>query len=195
MPEGAIDVSSLPDGPDAVIDPASVPRGEVLEFPPAPDVPDGDLSEEVAAAVSVLYGELIAGDFTDEQWEAFDTIANSGDPRLAWLIADHIRVFVPIAQSEPGMTQARAIEINNRLEETAAQLTGLEFQQFGAWNPLTSTLIAWDIPEPPNYLAGKRNIYSPVEPAWESLMDDNSVVDWRIAVSYTHLTLPTILLV
>ena len=45
---------------------------------------------------------------------------------------------------------------------------------------MTSTLIAWDIPEPPDYLTGKRNIYTPVEPAWESLMDDNSVLDWRI---------------
>ena len=35
-------------------------------------------------------------------------------------------------------------------------------------------------PEPPSYLAGKRNIYSPMEPAWEALRDDNSVVAWRI---------------
>jgi len=178
--EGAIDVSSLPDGPDAVIDPATVPRGELIEFGPAPDVPEGDLSEEVAAAVSLLWGQRIPGDFTEEQFEAFETIGNSGDPRLAWLVADHIRVFVPLAQAVPGMTQARALEINDRLELTATQLTGLEFARFASWNPLTNNLIGWDIPEPPNYLEGKRNIYVPLEPAWENLMVDNSVVDWRI---------------
>ena len=178
--EGAIDLSTLPDGPPAMIDPATIPRGEPIDFAPAPDVPEGDLSEEVAAAVATLYGQRIPGDFTDEQWAAFETIGNSGDPRLAWLIADHIRVFVPLAQAAPGMTQARAIEINDRLELTATQLTGVEYQQFGAWNPLTNNLIAWDVPEPPNYLEGKRNIYIPLEPAWEALMVDNSVLDWRI---------------
>ena len=177
--EGAIDVSGLPDGPDAVIDPATIPRGEPIDFGPAPDVPEGELSAEVAAAVALLYGQQVGGDLTDEQWAAFETIGASGDPRLAWLISDHIRVFVPLAQ-QAAISQARAIQINDMLEATASQLTGLQFTQFASWNPLTNTLIAWDVPAPPNYLEGKRNIYTPLEPAWVSLMDDNSVLDWRV---------------
>ena len=142
--EGAIDVSGLPDGPDAVIDPATIPRGEPIDFGPAPDVPEGELSAEVAAAVALLYGQQVGGDLTDEQWAAFETIGASGDPRLAWLISDHIRVFVPLAQ-QAAISQARAIQINDMLEATASQLTGLQFTQFASWNPLTNTLIAWDL--------------------------------------------------
>lgn len=174
-----IDVSSLPDGPPAVIDPATIPRGQEVDFGAIPDYAEGPLSEEVAAAVTSLYGRQITGDLSDDQIEALATIENSGDARLAWLISDHLRVFVEVALPQ-GVSQARAIQINDLLEQTAAGLTGLEFQQFGAWNPLTSSLIAWDIPAPPDYLAGKRNIYTAIEPAWEDLLVDNSVVDWRI---------------
>ena len=174
-----IDVASLPDGPAAVIDPATIPRGELVDFGPAPEVPDGPLSDDVAAAVETLYGQPISGRLTNFQVTAFDTIAQSGDPRLAWLLSDHIRVWIRVAQAS-GITQDFAIEVNNLLESSAGQLTGLTFSNFEVWNPLTSALIAWDIPAPPNYLEGKRNIYVSVEPAWQALMDDNSVVDWRI---------------
>jgi len=180
LPEStAVDINNLPDGPLAMVDPATVPRGEEIDFGPAPDVPDGPLSDEVAAAVAVLYGQPVGALLDEAEVEALVTIANSGDPRLAWLLSDHIRVAVRLAQNG-GATQIEFFEINGLLESTAGQLTGQEFSELGAWNPLTSALIAWDIPEPPDYLAGKRNIYIPVEPAWAALMTDNSVLDWRI---------------
>ena len=179
----AIDTSGLGDGPPAVIDPSTIPRGEVIDFGTAPDVPDGPLSEEVAAAVALLYGQPIESLIDDAQRDALATIGASGDPRLAWLLSDHIRVYIELASRTirtQGLQPDEFIEISGLIEAAASQLTGQQFSELGAWNPLTSALIGWDIPEPPDYLAGKRNIYTPIEPAWEALMTDNSVLDWRI---------------
>ena len=162
-----------------MIDPATIPRGQTIDFGTAPDIPDGPLSEEVAAAVAVLYGQAVPGFLSPEQREALETIGESGDIRLAWLISDHIRVNINLGQLQ-GLGQIDLIESNELLEVAATGLTGLQFEEFRAWNPLVNTLIGWDIPEPPDYLAGKRNIYTSLEPAWEPLMSDNSVVDWRI---------------
>ena len=166
-------------GQPAVIDPDTIPRGEVSDFGEAPDVPDGPLSDEVAAAVALLYGQPLTTRLTDLQLEALDTIGASGDPRLAWLLADHIRVAINLARLT-GLTEPEFFDMNDRLEEAARELTGLNLVRLVAWNPLTNALIAWDIPEPPDYLAGKRNIYTPLEPAWNNLLVDNSVLDWRI---------------
>lgn len=135
-------------GQPAVIDPATIPRGEVIDFGPAPDVPDGPLSEEVAAAVALLYGGQIGATLTQPQRSALLTIGDSGDPRLAWLLSDHIRVYLRIAQSG-GITEEEFFENNDLLEAVAGRLTGQTFPQFGAWNPLTNALIGWDIPELP----------------------------------------------
>jgi len=175
-----IDIASLPDGPPASIDPATIPRGEPIDFGPAPESPDGPLSAEVQAAVDRLYGSNRAlGLLDDDDFAALDTIAASGDPRLTWLIADHLRVVIPLGQIT-GQGEDSILENLDRLAATASQLTGGQYVSFNAWNSLTNDLIAWDIPAPPNYLEGKRNIFVPVEPAWERLFADNSVLDWRI---------------
>ena len=176
---GAVDVSGLPDGPPAMVDPATIPRGEVIDFGPAPDVPDGPLSDEVASAVALMFGRPITAQVDDAQREAIATIGASEDPRLAWLLSDHIRVYLRVAQAQGGITQEEFFQTSDAVEAAASELTGLELPSLASWNPLTNALIGWDIPEPPDYLAGKRNIYTPVEPAWEALMTDNSSVDWR----------------
>ena len=89
---GSIDPADFPDGPLAVIDPATIPRGEDIDFGPAPDIPEGPLADDLLAAVELLYGQRIGREITDEDFEAFETIGTSGDPRVGWLIADHIRV-------------------------------------------------------------------------------------------------------
>ena len=176
--DGAVDLASLPDGPPAVIDPATIARGEEIDFGPRPDVPEGPLSEEAAAAVALLYGEQLTAQLTDFHREALAMIGASGDPRLAWLLSDHIRVHLRLAQTG-GLTEDEFFLNNDLLEAAAGQLTGQTFAQLTSWNPLTNALIGWDIPAPPDYLTGKRNIYSPIEPAWQELMSDNSVLDWR----------------
>ena len=166
-------------GQPAVIDPATIPRGEVIDFGEPPEIPEGPLSNELAAAVAVLYGERLTGTLNDVQLDALDMIGNSGDVRLGWLLSDHIRVAINLAQFE-GSSQEEFFALNERLEGAAANLVGMQFPEFRSWNPLTNTLIACDVPEPPDYLAGKRNIYTAIEPAWEALMTDNSSLDWRV---------------
>ena len=156
-----------------------VARGRNSDFGPAPIVPEGPLSPEVAAAVDLLYGQPIRSDLTKEQIAALKVIGASGDPRLAWVVADHIRVFTNIP-AVGKLTRARLTRISNSLESAASKLTGLKFPPIRLWNPLTNALMAWDIPAPPGYLSIKRNIFLPLEPAWAPLMSDNSVLDWRI---------------
>ncbi len=158
---------------------ALIPRGGRASFGPGPRVPDGPLSDEVAAAVALLYDQPIRGHLSARKFDAVDAIGASEDARLAWVIADHIRVADELARSAR-LPRRKLRHILDRLEWAASRLTGLEFPEFRAWNPLTNALMAWDIPAPPDYLAIKRNIFIPVEPAWEELMTDNSVLDWRI---------------
>ena len=165
-------------GQPAVIDPKRIPKGTVVDFGEAPDVPEGPLSEEAAAAVEVLYGKPLRGRLDEVQLDAIVTIANDRDIRLAWLLSDHMRVNLNLAQKD-GMRQGEFIDTQRLLEKATAALTGQKFRNLDSWKPLVNLLIAWDIPEPPNYLASKRNIYTPLEPAWLALMDDNSVLDWR----------------
>ena len=174
----AIDTSGLGDGPLAVVDPATIPRGQEIDFGPAPDFPEGALSAEAAAAVALVYGRPLTSRLTPDALEAITTIGASGDARLAWLLSDHIRVNLRLAQSQ-GWTEDEFFAVNGALEAAAGQLTGQQFPELMSWNPLTNALIGWDIPAPPDYLTGKRNIYVPVEPAWEALMSDNSILDWR----------------
>ena len=57
--ETDISIDELPTGPPASIDPATIPRGEVVDFGPAPVSPEGPYSPEVAAAVDQLFGTQI----------------------------------------------------------------------------------------------------------------------------------------
>ena len=165
-------------GQPAVIDPKKIPRGEVFDFGSAPDVLDGPLAEDVAEAVEILYGKPLRGRLDDSELNAIVTIADCGDVRLAWLLSDHLRVYLNLAQKD-GMRQGEFIDFQRLIEQSAEELTGQKFRNLDTWNPLVNTLIAWDIPEPPDYLASKRNIYTSLEPKWSALMSDNSVLDWR----------------
>ncbi len=160
-------VAAVADGPPASIDPASVPRGEIVDFGEPPVFFEGELNPDAAAAVEVLFGERLSGIIAQAENEAIATIGESGDVRLTWLLSDLLRVA-----QDPALI--------GRLSDAATNLTGQEFgSSFSVWNQLTNTLIAWDVPEPPNYLEGKRNVYTALENRWEPLFVDNSSVDWR----------------
>ena len=119
-----IDPLNLPDGPIAVIDPASIERGTVPDFGPAPEVPEGPLSDQLLADVEFLYGQPITGDLTIDQFIALEDIGDSGDPRLAWVISDHLRVSLALARNE-SLPRRRFFDINERLSQAAFALTGL----------------------------------------------------------------------
>ncbi len=156
-------------GPAAQIDLDDVPRGEFVDFGTPPDVPTGDLAPDVLAAAELLFLDAIEdGVILGEERDAIDVIAESGDPRLAWLISDLLR----LAQ-EPSLAVA--------LADAAGTLVDREFEAFSAWGRLTDHLIAWDTPAPPDYLRFKRELYTLIVPEWEALFEDgrDDRIDWR----------------
>ena len=159
-----------PTGPRvaADVDPASVPSGEVIDFGPAPEVPTGDLSPAALEAINTLMGPRLLNRIIDERsFEAITTLAESGDPRVSWWLADLMRV-------------AQDPDLSGRLIEAQTELLGIEIDPFRSWGFTTDQLIGWDIPAPPDYLTYKRNAYIVIEPAWEALFEDGTDIDWRL---------------
>ncbi len=143
-----------------------LPRGEVQDFGPAPVVVDAELSNEVADAVRVLFDDDLEGLTELDDADAIETLGNSGDVRLAWVLSDMLRL-------------ANDQNDAQRLADAAGALLGKQFDRFTAWGEVTNHLIAWDIPAPPGYLDIKRAILTRVVPEWEPFFDETSDVDWR----------------
>jgi hypothetical protein len=142
--------------PDYVID----------AFGQPPAVPDGPLSDEVSSAVTQVFVDSMAsGRWGPDQTVALETVVGSGDPRLAWIVADLLR-FV----TDPS--------VNAELVRSAGALLGKDFGFSGHWGTVTDHLIAWDIPAPPDYLPVKRAIFTAVGPSWDKLFIEGDI-DWR----------------
>ena len=69
-------------------------------------------------------------------------------------------------------------ELNAELSDAAGQLLGKKILRNNSWGIVTDFLIAWDIPEPPNYLAAKRAIYTGIVPGWDKIFVKGNI-DWR----------------
>ncbi|EBA18641.1 hypothetical protein RSK20926_12999 [Roseobacter sp. SK209-2-6] len=153
-------------GPTAAQERPPLPNYVIKEFGQPPKISGGPLSPGLSKAVNTAFVESIAQQTWGlEQTRALETIAASGDPRLAWLIADMLRFI-------------SARSINKDLTETASDLLGKRLSKRNSWGALTDHLIAWDIPEPPDYLAVKRAIFTGVVPGWDRIFAPGSI-DWR----------------
>jgi len=143
--------------------------GDEPLWPRAPNAPAGDLDPEVGDAVDRLIESFVAGSFDSG---ALDVVAASGDPRLAWLISDLLRL-VPTGLTEQSLVDA------------FSALTGVDARaddQFGpsSWQAVTNLMIGWDVPEPPAYREMKAALYLRVEPAWAPFFaDEDADIDWR----------------
>jgi hypothetical protein len=145
-----------------------VPSGDTSkDFGPAPVSPDGDLKPDVVAALDSFFGpSLTDGVLVQAELEELQKIEGAGDPRLAWIISDLLRI------TTPG-------ELRDRLVTASDRATGTKIDPTNPWGDLVDKLMTWDTPAPPDYLKYKRSIYTLVEPGWEDLFADNSDVDWR----------------
>ena len=142
------------------------PRGQARDFGEAPRTPTGALAPELAAAVEVAFGEnLPTGRWGKAQTEALEVIARSGDPRVAWMVSDLLRIV-----SDPRLAAL--------LAAAASELMGVTIDPRNAWGMVTDHLIAWDVPAPPGYLDVKRRIYTLIVPEWERLFTPGDI-DWR----------------
>ncbi|MEM8592329.1 MAG: DUF3179 domain-containing (seleno)protein [Pseudomonadota bacterium] len=144
-----------------------LPDYVIAEFGSPPDVPEGELSDDLALAVRLAFVESVTQSaWGRDQLTALDTIAESGDPRLGWYVADLMRF-------------ASSGQINRRLSEVAGQLFNKELEARNAWGTVTDHLIAWDVPAPPDYLATKRAIFTSIIPGWERIFVEGDI-DWRM---------------
>ena len=144
-----------------------LPDYAIEEFGEAPDVPAGPLSPALQFAARVAFIDsttLTTWDKNQEQ--ALTAIGQSGDPRLAWIISDMLRFSATREQ-------------HNALTGTASDLLGMKFKARSAWHSVTSHLLAWDIPAPPDYLEYKRIIFTSNLPGWDNLFIEGSI-DWRL---------------
>lgn len=144
-----------------------LPAYVIEQFGEPPAVPDGPLSEELRAAVQVAFIDSVTqSTWGNDQRAALETIAESGDPRLVWIISDMMR-FVS------GQV------LNSSLTIAASQLLEKELPNRNHWGVVTDHLIAWDIPAPPDYLTAKRAIFTSLVPGWERIFVEGDI-DWRM---------------
>lgn len=145
---------------------APLPDYVIDQFGEPPAWPDGPLSEELREAVQVAFVDTVTqSNWGPEQRVALAQIADSGDPRLVWLISDLMRFVSGQA-------------LNASLSDAAATLFEKELPNRNHWGNVTDHLIAWDIPAPPDYLRVKREIFTNVVPGWERIFVEGDI-DWR----------------
>ena len=155
-----------PEDDPTVLTPPSAPATDQYGDPPIS--PSGPLDTEIAAVVDELFANLEA----NVDREAIRTIGTSEDARLAWLLSDLLRFIA---------SGAIAGDLVSSFEElTGTTLSDQERAPGRSWLEVTNRLIAWDVPEPPDYLRLKRELFTLIEPGWEPfLSDESSEIDWR----------------
>lgn len=131
-------------------------------FGPPPEVPDGRLDEEVEAALDRSWS-----DYPEFDPEDLEVMAESGDPRLAWLLADYLR-FNLVGDTVP------------RVQDIFERLTGLEMSGPADWVEAVDTLMGWDVPSFDGYLDYKRQVFVAADPRWEPFFTDESDIDYRL---------------
>lgn len=136
------------------------------QFGTPPAIPDGPLPDTLATAVEMAFvNSATQSSWGRDQSLALDEVAASGDPRLAWMIADLMR-----------FTSGQ--QLNTALATSAATLLAIEPPRQNQWGVITDHLIAWDIPAPPDYLRVKRAIFTNLVPGWDKIFVEGTI-DWR----------------
>ena len=143
-----------------------LPDYVIEAFGTPPTIPAGALTDELAGHVRMAFIEsVVNGTWGPEQVAALDDVAASGDPRLAWAIADLMRF-------------ASGRELTAQLAFAAATLLQIEPPTTNQWGIITDHLMAWEIPAPPGYLEVKRAIFTSIVPGWDLLFVEGDI-DWR----------------
>ena len=144
-----------------------LPDYVIAQYGKPPAIPEGPLSEALQSAVQVAFVDsMIRSTWGRDQTLALAEIAESKDPRIAWIISDLMR-----------FTAGR--ELNAILTNAASDMLGKKFQNENSWGIVTDHLIAWDIPAPPDYLRVKRAIFTGIVPGWDRIFVEGKF-DWRL---------------
>lgn len=144
----------------------ALPAHVIERFGEPPAVPMGELSQDVQKAVRTVFIDSVKNSVWGRDEEAaLNKLASSKDPRLAWLVSDMMRF-------------ASGPQFDGVLQDAASTLLGKRMPTINMWGVVTDHLIAWDIPEPPNYLEAKRAIFTGIVPGWERIFVEGDI-DWR----------------
>ena len=157
--------SSDPEPEPVVVDLATIDSGERRDFGPAPDAPDGPWPQETVETFEQITASLVLDAVPVAQ---ISELGRSGDPRLAWPLADLLR-FVGPGEATDSVVGA----ISELVPE-------IEVDPFGPWGSTVDHLLAWDLPAPPQYFEIKQNLYGQVEPKWGELFEADADIDWRL---------------
>lgn len=138
----------------------------IARFGTPPAIPDGPLDKDVKQAIDTVFIEgPQAKAWGTDQVEALKAITESGDPRIAWLVSDLMRV-------------AGSTNLMSDLTRTTDALLNISIDKSNVWGDTVDHLIAWDIPAPPGYLDYKRAVYTLIVPEWEKIFTEGTI-DWR----------------
>ena len=136
------------------------------QFGSPPTIPEGPLSEELHVSIKVAFVDSVTqSGWGLDQSIALQEINASNDPRIVWLISDLMRF-------------ASGNQLTAELTVAASELLGIKPPNQNHWGIVTDHLIAWDIPEPPNYLEVKRAIFTNIVPGWDQIFVEGDI-DWR----------------
>jgi len=143
----------------------SNPQADSPKFGNPPAISDGPPTTEVEAAID----RLLTGLYTpDWDIEAIGDLADLGDVRTAWLLADLMRFY------QTGLADAELVSAFSRLTDADQDSSEVSF----VW--AMNHLIAWDLPAWAGYADAKRAIYIPVEELWQRFFDESIDLDWRL---------------
>ena len=131
------------------------------DAPLPPAVPSGPLAPSLAEAVDALIDSLL----TRSDPEDLVRIGESGDARIAWLLADLLR-FVQFGSAADAAEAAF-----ERLTDVSPSGT--------SWVQATNLLMTWDLPAPPEYFDYKRRVFLLAEERWEPFFEEEAPIDWR----------------
>ncbi|MFV2063419.1 MAG: DUF3179 domain-containing (seleno)protein [Chloroflexota bacterium] len=138
-------------------------------FPEAPAVPQGPADEALVATIDGLFSSLQVGVDVD----ALQQIADSGDARAAWLLADLLRFLAP--------GSARDVSLAGYEQLTGTSLDADPVADRSPWQSMTDHLIAWDLPALPGYEVWKGQLFTLIEPLWQPFFADGDAdIDWRL---------------
>ncbi|MEM6712730.1 MAG: DUF3179 domain-containing (seleno)protein [Pseudomonadota bacterium] len=163
----AMPIYAALDGAAFAQDASDLPAHVVERFGTPPPIPEGPISEELEAALTVAFVDLFENrSWGSDQGAALEQIVQAGDPRVAWVITDMMRF-------------AFNSSFDLDLAVAASRLLQVDITSQSHWGEMTDYLIAWDVPEFPGYLEFKRAIFTGFVPDWEPLMIEGDI-DWRL---------------
>lgn len=143
----------------------SLQPGSNSALHPPPTAPDGPLDPSAREGLDNLLLSIEDGGFDAGQLRK---VADAGDARIGWFLADLLRVF----QTGPP---------RNELVFTFASLTGIPYLPSGRADfvNVTNMMIDWDLPDYPGYLEMKARLFTLVDDRWDVFFDEDGTVDWR----------------